>query len=93
MNKIIGIIITLSTLIGTAFAVDARYTQKTEFIALAQQYQIDKIESKIDALTRRSWQLEDRLQTKPDDKQLLDDKRQLQLDIDNEKTKLQKMQS
>jgi peptidoglycan hydrolase CwlO-like protein len=97
MNKIVTAFITIGTLVGMLYAVDALYLHRTDFEVFAAGYAADKGEAKVDALTQRQWKVEDRIESLRDDgsrrnapaiRTLEEQKKELQEQIDREKEKL-----
>ena len=75
----------LSLIIGTAFAIDARYTKQPEHLRLAQAFEKYVTDSRADTLQQRLWDTEDRLreaQSKKEKELLEQRKRELQAEFD-----------
>ena len=97
MNKLIASIITIGTLVGMIFTVDSFYLRSSEFKAFAENYAADKSEARVDALMQRQWKIEDRIdmlklegerRNAPAIRELQDQHRELQEQIDREKIRL-----
>jgi predicted nucleic acid-binding Zn-ribbon protein len=62
MKLIVSGIGALSLIIGTAFAIDARYTKHPEHVELAAKFEQYVVEEKLDKTQQRIWDTQDRLE-------------------------------
>ena len=87
-KALVGFLITISTLVGTAFTVDNRYAKNEQVKQVEQQVQ--KVEKRLDkkilkdranALQERVWKLEDRYEKKKMPKTVQEELRKLKTEL------------
>ena len=87
-KTLVGFLIALTTLVGTAFTVDNRYAKDEQVKQVEQQVQ--KVEKRLDkkilkdranALQERIWKLEDRYEKKKMPKTVQEELRKLKIEL------------
>jgi len=87
-KALVGFIIAISTLVGTAFTVDSRYAKEQQVRKVEQKVQ--KVEKRLDkkilrdranALQERVWKLEDRYEKKRMPKTVQEELRKLKAEL------------
>lgn len=86
---ILSAITGLSLVIGTAFAVDSRYTKHPEHVQLAVAFEQYVVENKYDKVQERIWDTEDRLET-TENKEAKEQLKQRLRELQDQKEKLEK---
>jgi hypothetical protein len=89
MKMIVSGIGALSLIIGTAFAIDARYTKHPEHIELAAKFDQYVVEEKFDKVQQRIWDTEDRLEV-TESKEAKEPLKQRLRELQDQKEKLEK---
>ncbi len=93
MNKTMKMIVSgigaLSIIIGTAFAIDARYTKHPEHEKLATAFEQYVVEEKYDKVQQRIWDTQDRLEVM-DNKEAKEQLKQRLRELQDQKEKLEK---
>lgn len=93
MNKTMKMIVSgigaLSVIIGTAFAIDARYTKHPEHVELAEAFKQYVVEEKFDKVQQRIWDTQDRLEV-TENKEAKEELKQRLRDLQDQKEKLEK---
>lgn len=93
MNKTMKLIVSgigaLSVIIGTAFAIDARYTKHPEHAQLASAFEQYVVEEKLDKTQSRIWDTQDRLEV-TDNKEAKEQLKQRLRELQDQKEKLEK---